>query len=467
MSPRLIICGLGPGGREHLTTGTEALLAEAPACYLRTEHHPTASVAPAGAHTFDQVYEEADSFAEVYTTIVDTLAQAAATNDGVVYAVPGSPLVLEETVRRLRADPRVEVDLRPALSFLDLVWARLGVDPVDDGVRLVDGHRFAIEAAGERGPLLVAHAHAEHVLSDIKLALDAGPEQTVVVLQRLGTPDETVTEVAWPDLDRVVEADHLTSLYLPEVAAPVARELARTVTLIHRLRQDCPWDAEQDHQSLRRFLLEETHELLDAIDALPISGLPDSPGSDPGSQPVDTATMDAYRELEEELGDVWFQVLFHAELATEAGQFTIADVAATLHDKLVARHPHVFGAVTVDSNDELVANWDRIKQAEKQRESALDGIPGSLPALSLAAKVLDRARRSGAPVDLDALEAGMALDPMATEAELGRALLALVAQAAGRGLEPEAALRGAIRAAGERFRSEEAAGAVSPRWVLG
>src|SRR5690606_14796713 len=117
-------------------------------------------------------YEQADTFEEVYRGIADTVAAAAARHGEVLYAVPGSPLVLERSVQHLLADERVAVEALPAMSFLDVAWARLRLDPVEAGVRLVDGHQFAQAAAGERGPLLVAHVHANWVLSDIKLAVD-------------------------------------------------------------------------------------------------------------------------------------------------------------------------------------------------------------------------------------------------------------------------------------------------------
>ena len=164
-----------------------------------------------------------------------------AADGSVVYAVPGSPLVLERTVELLRAEGdagRLDLDILPAVSFLDAVWAGLGIDPVEAGVRLVDGHVFATAAAGQTGPLLVAHTHANHVLSDIKLAIDAPPERAVV-LQRLGSPDEAIIEVDWAEIDRVVEADHLTSLYIPELAEPVAHEFARFDELVRVLRDEC------------------------------------------------------------------------------------------------------------------------------------------------------------------------------------------------------------------------------------
>ncbi|MEZ5410516.1 MAG: MazG nucleotide pyrophosphohydrolase domain-containing protein [Acidimicrobiales bacterium] len=473
--PRITVCGLGPGGPGSVTTATLAAIERSTVRFVRTTRHPTAHLVP-GAASFDHLYEAAESFDEVYGAIADALVAAAAaaaasggTGDAdgaVLYAVPGSPLVLEDSVRRLRADPRVDIELMPALSFLDEAWARLGVDPVDDGVRLIDGHRFAVEAAGERGPLLVAHVHAPWVLSDIKLALDAGDEQRAVVLQGLGTPEERVFEVAWPDLDRMVTPDHLTSLYLPELAAPVAAELAASVELMARLRRDCPWDRAQTHRSLRRYLLEEAYEVLEAIDRLPTPS--DGQGQE-GSAPDELDADDGYELLEEELGDLWFQVLFHAQLAAEAGRFTVADVARTLHDKLVGRHPHVFGDVAVADAGEVVANWERIKQEEKQRSSALDGIPAALPALSLADKVLQRAERAGWTIDIGELGRTVAglVPPGASSEELGRVLLALVVAGRAGHLDAEAALRSAVVAAEHRFRQAEASGTRTDSWVLG
>ncbi|MEM7339810.1 MAG: MazG family protein [Actinomycetota bacterium] len=438
----LTICGLGPGGEHHLTAETLTRIEAAEQRFVRTSRHPTAHLV-SDATSFDHLYETAETFDHVYGAITDALVAATTAAGSALYAVPGSPLVLEETVRRLRADTRIGVELVPAMSFLDVAWARLGVDPVDDGVRLIDGHRFTHQAAGERGPLLVAHAHAPWVLSDIKLAIDAGPEQRAVVLQRLGTPEESIVEVAWPDLDRVVEPDHLTSIYLPTVAAPVAQELVSTVQLMHRLRQECPWDQAQDHASLRSYLLEETYELLEAIDDVAAAAEGD---------------LAPYELLEEELGDVWFQVLFHAELATEVGAFTIADVARTVHDKLVSRHPHVFGETEVDGADQVAANWEKIKKAEKQRTSALDGIPAGLPSLALAAKTLQRAERAGAPIEPGTgLLAAIADD--LDDVTLGRGLLATVAAARAADLDPEDALRRAVLAAQERFRAQERSGA--------
>ncbi len=453
----ITVCGLGPGGPDRLTEETARVLRGPDPVFLRTSRHPTAHRA-VGASSFDHLYEQADTFDEIYRAIADEVVAAAEDQGRVVYAVPGSPLVLERSVRHLRdraaAESSIEVELLPALSFLDEAWARLGVDPVDDGVRLVDGHRFAVEAAGERGPLLVAHAHAPWVLSDIKLAIDAGPEQSVIVLQGLGTPEERIIELAWPELDRSFEPDHLTALYLPEVAAPVGRELAASIEMMARLRRDCPWDQVQTHQSLRRFLLEEAHEVVDVIDRL---------------DPTDVdAGEDLAAELEEELGDLWFQILFHAQLATEAGWFGVADVARTLTEKMVGRHPHVYGDQE-QAGTPTVGEWERLKQEEKERDSAMDDIPAALPALVRAEKTLKRADGAGSSADhgplADLVEAAMTEPDDAVA--VGRVLLAVTDRARRHGVNAEEALRQATVRATNRYRAAEGAGPVPGAWVQG
>ena len=444
MTPRIVVAGLGPAGPDLLTAATLAAIGRIPHRFLRTARHPAAD-AVAGARCFDAVYEEASTLDEVYRRIAGALVEAAADAGEVLYLVPGSPAVAERTVELLRADSRVVVDVLPALSFADLAWARLGVDPVAAGARLVDGHRFAEEAAGERGPLLVAQCDSSLVLSDIKLAAE-DPPPAVTVLQRLGLPDEAVFEVDWHDLDRAVAPDHLTSLWIPELAAPVGRELLRFAELVRTLRSRCPWDREQTHASLTRHLLEEAYEAVEAIEGL------DRQGAD---------GLDAMDHLREELGDLLFQVYFHATLAAEEGYFTLADVARGIHDKLVHRHPHVFGSVQAETAGQVMANWDRIKQAEKGRASVMEGIPAALPSLLHAAKVQRRAASVG--FDWKSVEGAYPkvaeeleeLRERPSEDELGDLLFAVVNVARHLGLDPEAALRGATAKFRDRFGAVE------------
>ena len=213
----------------------------------------------------------------------------------------------------------------------------------------------------------------------------------VVVLQSLGLAAEAVFEVSWDDLEDSVDTDHLTSIYVPGRAGPASAELARFDELVRVLRQRCPWDRQQTHASLRRHLLSEVHETLEALDAR--------------AGHSDSEIMDEIDDLlEEELGDLLFQIVFHARLATERGAFTLAGVARRVHDKLVARHPHVFGDVEATDTESVLANWEAIKRVEKNRSSAMDGLPESLPALLWALGVQKRAASAGLAPAADELE---------------------------------------------------------------
>ena len=401
-TPKVVVVGLGPAGAELLTTAVgDAIAAHgADQRWARTDRHP--GIDALGQHrSFDAVYEDAEDLESVYDAIVAALVASAQAHGSVLYAVPGSPFVAERTVellrRRVEIYGDIELVVHPGMSFLDLTWARLGIDPFARGVRLIDGHRFAIEAAGQAGPLLVGQCDSRDVLSDIKLAVEAGPDTPVTVLQRLGLADESVRTVAWADLDREVEPDHLTSLWIPALSAPVAAELMALAEVVRTLRECCPWDSVQTHQSLRPYLVEEAYEVLDAIDQL---FEPDAANADPDA--AGGSVGDGVDELEEELGDLLFQVVIHATLAAEQGWFNLADVARGIHDKLVRRHPHVFAAQAVEGVAEVVANWDAIKAAEKGRTGVYEGIPAAFPVRLYAEKVLRRAAKANLNVDLSA-----------------------------------------------------------------
>jgi uncharacterized protein YabN with tetrapyrrole methylase and pyrophosphatase domain len=230
----------------------------------------------------------------------------------------------------------------------------------------------------------------------------------------------------------------LTSLFVDTGGVAVAAELERLVALTERLRGPggCPWDAAQTHASLRRHVLEEAYEVAAAIDELPA----DAPGGDipPG----------AYDALEDELGDLLFQVMIHSVLAAEAGTFTIADVARGIHEKLVRRHPHVFGEVTVDSADAVVTNWEQIKKAESGHDSLVEGITPGLPALLYVQKLLRKASSVGLTVELPTAD-------IADENALGDALAALARAGAAAGIDGESALNGWAERFRARFRRME------------
>lgn len=446
----VVVVGLGPAGPELLTGAATAAIARVPVRFVRTWRHPSAPAVGA-ATSFDHVYDRADTFADVYRTIADELLAAAARHGEVLYAVPGSVAVLEHTVELLKAaarEGRCTLEFVHGMSFLDLAFAAVGVDPVEAGVKLVDGHVAAQALAGERGPVLVAHTHARHVLSDVKLAVDEDPSTPVVVLQRLGLPDQRVFEVPWSELDRSFEPDHLTCLYVPRLGATtsVGDELGRFHSLVQTLRERCPWDREQDHRTLTRHLLEETYEVLEAI----------------GTYDPDTGA--GADHLCEELGDLLFQIEFHAVIADERGDFSMADVARTVHDKLVRRHPHVFGDVQADDAGAVAANWEDIKRAEKGHDSVMDGIAGNLPSPLYALKVQKKAAATGfewpsvehhwadLADEVDELHEAVASgDAAAVDAEAGDVLFAAVGVCRRLGVDPETALRAAASRFRDRF----------------
>ena len=199
-------------------------------------------------------------------------------------------------------------------------------------------------------------------------------------------------------------------------------QIIRLEQVVARLRVDCPWDAEQTHESLVKHLIEETAEVVEAVEI----GSPD--------------------DLREELGDLLMQVVYHAQLASEDAQFDLGEVTARIADKLIHRHPYVFGDAGVP--DDLEASWEARKRVDKHRDSSLDGIPVSLPSLARAGKVISRIRQAGLPIPLD--------DRAITPDEVGNQLLALVARAQASGVDADQALRAALRSLEQGVRQVEA-----------
>jgi tetrapyrrole methylase family protein/MazG family protein len=454
LRPHITVVGLGPADGTYVSTAVLDLVANAKYCALRTKQHQAADDVGI-VDSFDHFYETAKTFDEVYRQIVEELVRLAGAYapDPIIYAVPGSPLVAERTVDLLRDDDRVEVSIVPALSFLDLCWDRLDIDPLSRAVRIIDAEQVAADPTALRGDLLVAQCWSETLISDIKLAFDTDddvPPPSVTILHHLGLADEEVRTVDWWEMDRAISPDHLTSLYIPGVLFPAnaEREMARLEQLVLTLRERCPWDGVQTHATLMPHLIEETYEVLDALSAV--------------SPPTEAPTEKDFAHLEEELGDLLFQIVFHARLAQEEGQFTLASVARGIHDKLVHRHPHVFGDVNANTPDEVLGNWEAIKKEEKGRVSVTEGIPSHLPSLMMTTKLQRKARSIGLSLpaqDLDPSQLVRVLSQRATESQrdeadaplaltvdgtvelVGQVLFEIADLARQMGIDPEQALR--------------------------
>ena len=421
---------------------------------LRTGRHPAAAQLEERREvaTCDDLYEAAETFEEVYQAIVDRVIAMAATGP-VVYAVPGSPLYGERSVAMLRARGRelgLPVEVLRAPSFLDEVFAALEMDPTDRGFTVLDG-RDLPDPLLLHLPTVVFQVDTDLVLDDVlgrfRRTLPAGTP--ITVLSDLATPDATVATYPIGDVPPGV-AGLRTSLFLD----PPGTGLVGAIEAMRRLRVECPWDRRQTHESLTPFAVEETFELLDAIGRLPA-----------GSPDVADPDYVAYAEVEEELGDLLLQVIFHSNLASEAGAFDVEDVGETLLRKLVHRHPHVFGDVRVEDADEVVANWQAIKAADKPRASLMDGVPGSLPGLERAIKLQRRAARVGfdwpdarsvvGDVEEELEELVEVLDRPEAADELGDVLFAVANLARHLEVEPEIALRRAVDRFESRFRRME------------
>jgi tetrapyrrole methylase family protein/MazG family protein len=445
---RVVVVGLGPAGIELLAPAALDRLRGPAPVRLRTRVHPAAE-ALGDLASFDGLYESAERIEDVYEGIVDELVALAEAHGEVVYAVPGSPLVAERTVELLRTRSEVDLTVMPALSFIDLAWAALGVDPLATEARLVDATALGSRLRGP-GPILLTQCHAPQVLSEVKLSIDADLLESpprAILLHHLGLDDERIEEVSVDELDRIGGVDHLTSVYLPELrtVGPAAEDL---VDLMARLRAECPWDQRQTHGSLTRHLLEEAYEALDALEHLSTAL-----DSDEG---VDAA----YAHVEEELGDLVFQVVFHAHLAAEEGRFDLTRVLDAVQAKLIGRHPHVFGDVVAETPDAVAANWEDLKRAEKGRASVTEGIPDALPALMRYVKLRRKAAAIGigepdvgelveeVRASLEALDTGVGRADDATGSSDGPgagavadALAAVAEIARLRGVDPEMALR--------------------------
>jgi tetrapyrrole methylase family protein/MazG family protein len=376
VKPVVRVVGLGPGTLDHVTMRTSALLNDSPVVRLRTREHPSAHHF-AQIESYDELYEDAESFDELYEAIVVDLVALAlgSPTSEVVYAVPGSPVVAERTVELLREHSEVLTICEPAVSVIDVACAALGRDPMSVGLRVVDALGSTNDFRGP-GPLLILQTYAPEVLASVADRLPATSE--VTVLHHLGLDDEVIITLRASALVSFEQADHLTSLWV-EGFRDAGEAVGDLIDFMKRLRAECPWDQEQTHASLTRHLLEEAYECLDALEAyvrIEAQGLDDEA---------------ALAHLEEELGDVLFQIIFHAELGDEEGNFNFATIADGVRDKLTGRHPHVFGDTVVADANEVASRWEDLKRTEKGRDSVTDGIAWQLPALTLYTKLLRKA----------------------------------------------------------------------------
>ncbi|WP_413304787.1 nucleoside triphosphate pyrophosphohydrolase [Bacillus sp. 1P10SD] len=383
MVKRIEVLGLGAGDLEQLPVGVYKKLLGSSHLYLRTKEHPVVQDLEKEGMTyfsFDSIYEKHDQFEAVYEEIVQTLLQKAE-HETVVYAVPGHPLVAERTVQLLlQYGPKnqVEINIGGGQSFIDALFASLKIDPIE-GFQLLDGNALHVEQLQLEQHIFISQVYDQFIASNVKLTLmeKLPDDYEVFIVTAAGSKDEVIEKVPLYELDRNVSINNLTSVYVPPV---VEEEILyknfsklRDIIAILRGPDGCPWDKKQTHESLKRYLIEETYEVIEAIDSGDID------------------------HLIEELGDVLLQVMLHAQIGEDDGYFSVDDVIEGLSAKMIRRHPHVFGNGKAENAEEVVQNWQAIKEQEKGKSpsSLLEGVSKSQPNLLRAYELQKKAAKVG------------------------------------------------------------------------
>ena len=380
---KIIVVGLGAGDLDQLPLGVYKLLKSGTPVYLRTKEHPVVDeLVKEGFQyqSFDSVYEKHEQFEAVYEEICETLLLNKE-HDELIYAVPGHPLVAERTVQLLleRGEKSgVIIEVSGGQSFLDDMFSALHMDPIE-GFQLLDATDLRLEEIQLRQHMIIGQVYDSFVASNVKLTfMEKLPfDYEVTIVTAAGSKDERIRKIPLVELDRAAELNNLTSVYIPPVKDEVIlyKDFSKLRAIIAELRgpNGCPWDLKQTHESLKKYLIEETYEVIEAI------------------QEQD------YDHLIEELGDVLLQVLLHAQIGEDDGYFSIDDVIEGLSSKMVRRHPHVFGDITAETAEDVVRNWQEIKQEEKgtRHTSLLDEVAMSLPNIIRAFELQKKAAKVG------------------------------------------------------------------------
>ncbi len=405
--------------------------------FIRTLKHPAARLAAmrsSYSFSFDHFYEQKGDFDQVYRAIARRLLKESLKHDTICYAVPGHPAVGEATVERLqRIAPRMGVKLKfiDGLSFLEPLLSLLKIDLLD-GVTVMDALSISTLKEPSRNHLILAQVYSKVIASRVKLKLlEIYPAAyPVTVIKSAGMNGEQIYRTILCKLDHYSDFDHQTTLHISPYRGSSIGEL---IEIMARLRAEdgCPWDRRQNHKSLRQYLVEEAYEVVAAIDS----------GDD--------------RALIDELGDLLLQVIFHSQIAREESRFSFYDVIKAINEKLIRRHPHVFGTKNAADADAVKVLWEEIKSAERNEKtgSASVAVDASLPALLRAYKIQKKAAEVG--FDWPAIEGPLAKageelaeleeacrsgDQAAIEEELGDFIFTVVNVARFLKVNPEVAL---------------------------
>ncbi|MEW9122364.1 MAG: nucleoside triphosphate pyrophosphohydrolase [Thermotaleaceae bacterium] len=454
MGYNLTVLGLGPGGMDYLTVTALEYLKKGTKILLRTQKHPVVEELKAMGipmESFDSVYNQSEDFEQVYDQIVDRLLENVRRED-VIYAVPGSPFVAENSVQKLikrGEEEGIPIQFIPGVSFVEAIFHRLRRDPIG-GLKILDGLQLDIQIPDIDSDVLITQVYNPLRASDIKLKLmNHYPDETpIIVIRGAGIAEmERIEECKLYELDRIEWLDYLTSVYIPKIEENQQKyyTMNNLIQIMARLRDKdgCPWDRKQTHESLKEYLIEEAYEVLEAIEE------------------GDTELFI------EELGDLLLQIVFHAQIAEEAGNFAMRDVLTRICNKLLFRHPHVFGTQRAETDTAALESWEEMKKQEKDEKSHTEGlkrIPKQLPALMRSYKVQSKAANVGfdwehveeavkkVSEELEELmEAYEGVEKTKITEELGDLIFSVVNVARFMKVNPELALKGTTEKFIERF----------------
>ena len=451
----ITLLGLGPGDPGLITQDASNWLNNINTVYVMTNQQLPISVFPAHLKiiALEPVHEDSDQIENISNDIVEKVISLGKEPPGVTYAVPGTPLVANSTCLEItqRAENEgIPLQIIDGVSFFEPTFRILRINPFSNLV-LVDGINLLSHKTpgfSPSAPVLITQMNSSFIAEKVKeILVSVYPkEHPVILVYRAGTKEETIEKCTLDAIETSQLLGSFSTLYVPPLSPYASFESFQEVIARLRAPDGCPWDRAQTHNSLRPFLLEETYETLDALD------------------------REDLRDLEEELGDLFLQIMLHAQIASENGDFNIHQVIEGISNKLVRRHPHVFSEVEVDDVRGVIKNWEAIK-AEERRENdkpekngMLDGVPIALPALLQAQELIERAKRVGLTQWMEEGERACVLaliseirqaGPDKQEGLLGEILFVLAAAANQHEIDAESALRKSLTNFRDRFKKME------------
>ncbi len=380
--PKISIVGLGPGEYSLISKGALDLLHSSDRIYLRTEKHPIVNKLKETIKytSLDYFYDNEENFEDVYYKISKYIVELAKEGD-LVYAVPGHPRVAEKTVGIIESmanENNIEVETIASMSFVDAMFNYLALDPAE-GFKLIDAFEIENSYIDTNTSMIITQVYDQFIASNIKLKLMEyyDYDQEVCIVNGAGVKNlESKKNVLLYELDRSENLfNYLTSLYIPKSNKKMYNTVNDLENIMSTLRGEdgCDWDKKQTHESLKKYIIEESYELCQAID------------------------NDDIDEIIEELGDILLQVIFHCQIGKEEGYFEFKDVVNEICTKLINRHPHVFNNIELDMS-KFDKTWEELKRDEKGENNITSGlkrIPTHLPALIKAEKIQYKASLTG------------------------------------------------------------------------